>query len=602
MKSSITAAVLTIGVAAPAAYTEAVRHPLNVPLGMLLGIDPAVCASRAKGPADQKAFFKLAAVQNELKPFGHLPSEETEDASSAGQPPLWTNLGTLSYPVTTDKPRAQHYFDQGIRLAYGFNHDEAARAFRAAQQIDPDCAMCYWGEALVLGPNINMPMDQNANVPAIEAIRKAMARAGSARPNEQALIRALTSRYSDRSNADRKALDAAYAEAMENVAERFPDDATIAVLYAEALMNLSPWDYWEAGGVQPKGKTGRLVQTLERALALNPDHPGAIHYYIHTVEASADPKRAEAHAERLADLMPGAGHLVHMPSHIYYRVGRYKDSLAANKQAVAVDEAYLAQRKPAGVYPLAYYPHNVHFVLVSAQMSGDGATVIDAANKLSGLISEQTAREYPATQPIRVAPIFAHAQFSAPDDILALSAPSDDLPYVKGLWHYARGVAFVGKNELSHAQQELEAINRLRQSGDFSSLAEANIPAQDVLHIASDVVAARIAQAKGKLEDAVRLFKSAAETEQQLSYMEPAYWYYPVTQSLGAVLLQKGDLDAAESAFRASLTRVPNNGWSLYGLAQVHRKQGNLRQAMAAEELLKEAWGGNPEQLSVEKL
>ena len=336
-------------------------------------------------------------------------------------------------------------------------------------------------------------------------------------PREQALIKALAVRYSTDPNADRARLDAAYADAMKKVATQFPNDEHIGVLYAESLMDLSPWDYWEAGGAKPKGRTAELVATLERVLKANPNHPGAIHYYIHTVEASSDPKRAEPYAERLGKLMPGAGHLVHMPAHIYYRVGRYKDSLAANKQAVAADEAYIADQKPAGVYPLAYYPHNVHFVLVSAQMGGDGKTAVAAADKLAGLVSDETARAFAIAQPVKAAPYFAHAQFSAPDITLAIRAPGSGLPYVEGLWHYARGVAFVAKGDTDSAQKEQAAIDHLRQSGDFSSLSTAGVPAEQVLQIASHVIQARIAQSKSNLAAAADNFEKAAVLEDQLA-------------------------------------------------------------------------------------
>ncbi|MDB5839632.1 MAG: hypothetical protein JWQ23_1584 [Herminiimonas sp.] len=596
------AALAVLGAVSAIAYGDTAQSARRIDPAALLGIADPACKTRPGNVMASKLFFKIQATRNELKPFGQLPKSEQEITLAPGEPPLYDNLGTLAYPITTSKPQAQKYFNQGLRLAYGFNHDEAAQAFRMAQKIDPKCAMCYWGEALVLGPNINMPMDPDANPPAVAASDRAVAMMKRATPREQALISALAARYSDAPGAERSALDSAYADAMAKVAARYPNDQDIGVLYAEALMNLSPWDYWENGGATPKGRTAELVATLERVLKANPDHPGAIHYYIHTVEASTDPRRAEPYAERLGKLMPGAGHVVHMPSHIYYRVGRYKDSLAVNKQAVAADEMYIAERKPTGVYPLAYYPHNVHFVLVSAQMAGDGATVIGAADKLSSLVTDQTAREFPIAQPVRVAPYFAHVQFSDPDTILAIPAPASDLPYVKGLWHYARGVAFAKKGDTASARNEGTEIGRLRDSGDFSTLNEANVPAQEVLQIAGDVVAARIAQANGNLAEAERNFRKAVEMQDQLAYMEPSYWYYPIRQSLGAVLLQKGDPAGAEQAFRASLAKVPNNGWALYGLREVYKNRGDAGRAAATGELLNKAWAGNQAQLRLPEL
>lgn len=598
-------AVFGTGLVASSALGDGVRAEQRLDAATLLGTENAICAAPAKG-ADARLFYKIAAnAKNELKPYGTLPEDEQkaqQQPSPTADPPLLTDLGTYSFKITTANPLAQRFFDQGLRLAYGFNHAESARAFRMAQKLDPDCAICYWGEALVLGPNINMPMDPQANAPAVAASNKAIALKKRASAREQALIDALATRYSADPNADRAKLDAAYADAMRAVTARFPADQDIGVLYAESLMDLSPWDYWEAGGARPKGRTAELVSTLERVLKANPEHPGAIHYYIHTVEASTDPKRAEPYAERLGKLMPAAGHLVHMPSHIYYRVGRYKDSLAANKQAVAVDEAYLADQQPTGVYPLAYYPHNVHFVLVSAQMAGDGDTVVAAADKLARLVTDDTARAFAIAQPVKAAPYFAHAQFSRPETILAIPRPGDGLPYVESLWHYARGIAFVEKGNVDSARKEQQAIEQLRTSGEFDNLKTAGIPADDVLQIASHVMQARMAQASGNLDSAVENFEKAAALEDKLAYMEPPYWYYPVRQSLGAVLLQKGNLDAAEQAFRASLVRAPNNGWALYGLTQVYKKRGDAKSAAAAQELLDKAWAGNRDQLDLAKL
>lgn len=594
--------VISTSVIVGSASSNTNQSTRNVDPAILVGIAGPLCLTPPGNAVGNRLFYKIAATsKNELNPYGQLPKAE-QQSPSRSEPPLWNNLGTLSFKVTTSKPLAQQYFNQGFRLAYAFNHEEAARAFRMAQKIDPSCAMCYWGEALVLGPNINMPMQPDAVAPAVAARNKAIKLMKRSTPREQALIKALAVRYSPDPNADRAQLDVAYADAMKKVVKRFPRDENIGVLYAESLMNISPWDYWEAGGAKPKGRTPELVATLERVLKANPNHPGAIHYYIHTVEASTNPKRAEPYAERLGKLMPGAGHLVHMPAHIYYRVGRYKDSLAANKQAVAVDEAYIADQKPEGIYPLAYYPHNVHFVLVSAQMAGDGKTAVEAANKLAGLVSDETARAFAIAQPVKAAPYFAHAQFSAPDITLAIPAPGTGLPYVEGLWHYARGVAFAAKGDTDSARKEQVVIDHLRKSGDFSGLTTAGVPAEHVLQIASHVVQARIAQVKGDLASAAENFQKAAVLEGQLTYMEPPYWYYPVRQSLGAVLLQKGDLDGAEQAFRGSLVQTPNNGWALYGLAEVYKKRGDAKRAAAAEELLGKAWSGDREQLDLARL
>src|ERR1700749_286815 len=312
----------------------------------------------------------LRLAQTEV-PRAEMSAATNATAFADTEPPLWTGLGSITHKVTTTNEGAQAYFDQGLRLAYAFNHGEAQRAFRKAQKLDPDCAMCFWGEALVLGPNINLPMQEDAAASASAAAEKARMLAPKATPREQALIAAVSTRYAKDAKADRVPLDAAYALAMEKVAAQFPDDNEIAVLYAESVMDVSPWNYWQPGGHAPNPQSSPIVPTLERVLARDPNHPGAIHYYIHAVEASDRPERGEPPADRLRGAIPGAGHLVHMPSHIYYRVGRYLDALEDNKVAAAVDESYLAATKaPMAVYRLAYYPHNVHFLLIAAQMAG----------------------------------------------------------------------------------------------------------------------------------------------------------------------------------------------------------------------------------------
>src|SRR5262252_6000860 len=564
-------------------------------------VDPdfPICHTAAK-PGLPNMMLRLA--QTEV-PRAEMSAASSATAFADAEPPLWAGLGSITYKITTTNERAQAYFDQGLRLAYAFNHGEAQRAFRMAQRLDPDCAMCFWGEALVLGPNINLPMQEDAVAPAFAAAQKAKALAGKASAREQALISALTTRYGSDPKTVRAPFDTAYAAEMAKVATQYSDDDEIATLYAEAVMDLSPWDYWKPGGREPNPQSRPIVPTLERVLARNPNHPGAIHFYIHAVEASDRPKRAESYADRLRGAIPGAGHLVHMPSHIYYRIGRYLDALEDNKTAVKVDEQYLADTNaPMGVYRLGYYPHNVHFVMAAAQMAGDGQTVIAAAEKLRQLIPDEAARGIAMVQPVKAAPYFAHALFSSPETIIALPDPGDTIPYVKAMWLYARGVALAARRDFASAAAAADAIGTLEHTADFKLLKESNIPAQDVLRIAQTLILARVAQAKGDTSIAIAQFEKAAALQDALPYTEPPYWYYPIRQSLAAALLQAGRFDEAEQQFQRALARAPANAWSYFGLAELYKARGNTAAANKAEADLARTWIGDRSLLQISNL
>lgn len=527
------------------------------------------------------------------------------DSSAASAPDvrLFENLGEYSYPITTASAKARRYFDQGLRLTYAFNHPEALRAFRAAQRLDPGCALCFWGEAYALGPNINAPMDAEAIAPAMAATERALALRAAASEREQALIEALSRRYSADPAADRAALNRAYAEAMADVARRFPNDPDILSLHADALMNLSPWDYWEKDGRTLKPLQTELVPALEKALAADPSHPYAIHLYIHAVEASTTPERAEPYADRLAALMPGAGHMVHMPAHIYFRVGRFADSISINKDAVAADEAYIAEVAPTGsLYPFSYYPHNVHFLLESARMAGDGPTALAAAEKLPSVLSEDVAARVPWVQLIKAAPFFAHAQFSEPQEILSVADPGDRFPYVRAMWHYARGVAHAAAGETKAAQAEADAIARIAEDADFQPLIDGGVPAPDLLRLARLIVAGRVAQAGGDDDAAIAAFEEAAAIDRALPYLEPPFWYYPVDQSLGAALLRAGRAEEAEAAFRRALARYPGNAWAVYGLREAAERRGDRTAAADADRLLRQKWLGPDEGPALSRL
>ena len=528
------------------------------------------------------------------------PAEAIGDSAEAL--PLWEGLGNLSYPITTGSDMAQRYFDQGLRLTYAFNHAEAYRAFKKAQELDPGCAMCFWGEAFVLGANINASMEPGAVQPAFVAVTNAKARAGQASAREQALIDALATRYASNPDADPAAFAGAYADAMATAHARYPDDQDIAVLFADALMNTSPWDYWELDGRTLKGRLGEAAAALEGVLAGNPDHPGAIHMYIHLTEASATPEKAEPYADRLAALMPAAGHIVHMPSHTYYRTGRYLDSLETNVAAVQADEAYLAQVQAAGADPYGYYPHNIHFVLVSAQMAGDAEHMLWAAERLDGKIPDDVAAEVGWIQVILPAPYFAHAQFSPPEVVLGLEDPGETFPFVKAMWHYARGVAHAAKGDLKAARAEAAQIAEINRSADFEMLLAWAVPAPDVLRLARHVLEGRIAQAEGNLERAIEEFEVAVQIQDSLPYLEPEYWYYPVRQSLGATLLMAGRAEEATEAFQAALIDGPNNGWALFGLMEAQRALGDEVGAAASAKLLEQAWAGNRDLLELARL
>lgn len=557
-------------------------------------LNPALLAQTQCGRDGQRrsAFFKPT-LQIAL-----ASAARASTAPAQEDVPLWPGLGERSFPVTTASTEAQAYFDQGFALLYGFNHWEAIRSFRKAQSLDPNCALCYWGEAKAHGPNINAPMADEAQSPASLAIARAQELGANASRKERMLIEALARRYAP--EGERAALDLDYANALEATHKLFPDDQDIAALYAEALMDLSPWDYWERDRRTPKPHIAKAIDAVERVIAANPDHAGAIHLLIHLMEASDMPERAEPGADRLAALMPGAGHLVHMPGHIYFRIGRYLDSLETNVRAVEVDEDYLSRTEGSPLYRYGYYPHNVHFVLVSAQMAGDGKTALEYARKLDALIPFEAVSTAALVQPVKVAPYYAYLEFGDADDIAELPEPPESLPFVKGVWHYMHGVAAVRSGEADRAAASADAIAALRTSPGVEELATQNMPAPAILQLAELVLRARIdaqggdyAAAKLKLEEAVGI-------QNALPYTEPPYWYYPVEQTLGAVLLASGDADGAVKQFRAALVRHPNNAWSLYGLLQAQRAAGESTAGYTAELLQKAAH--DPKAITLDRL
>ena len=551
----------------------------------------------APGPTGAPLLTRMILAKAETAPF--QPGQKKASAGdkpATDMPPLYPGLSGLHYPVSTANTNAQAYFDQGLRLAFAFNHAEAARAFRAAQQLDPQCAMCYWGEALVLGPNINAPMFPDAIPLAVAAAKKAVDASNNvgnhASEREKMLINAVAKRYASDPKADRTPLDKAYADAMTAAAAKHRADDVIQVLFAESLMDLSPWNYWEAAGAKPKGRTTEMIDALERVLERNPTHPGAIHYYIHVMEASTKPEKALPYARLLAKQMPGAGHIVHMPAHIYYRVGLYKESLAANVAAIAVDEKYFKNSPSDPLYKGAYYPHNVHFVMVSALMGGDGTTSLAAALKLDKVVDAEFLRVAASMQPVKASPYFAHVQFSSPETILALPDPGKEFILVNAMWHYARAVAFARNGQHADGQKEIDTLAAIERDGDFKALTEWDVPGKEIVQTARFVAIGRLADARGDLPRAVKAFEDAVFVQDTLPYTEPPHWYYPIRQSLGAALLRAGRLDEAEKAFRESLAQTPSNGWALQGLMQVYRVRGDTPALKAAQKRFETTWLG----------
>ncbi len=516
-------------------------------------------------------------------------AEHQHTAKSADKVPLFDNLGTHQHKITTKVRLAQRYFDQGLRLVYAFNHDEAVRAFKEAVRLDPNCAMAYWGIGLALGPNYNLPLDAERNQAAYAATQKAVKLASKASAAERAYIAALKKRYSLAPDADRKALDQAYADAMREVAHAYPDDTDAATLFAESLMDLRPWALWTLDG-QPQPGTLEIVATLEAVMKKDPLHPGANHYYIHAIEASPQPDRGLVAAARLHDLVPGAGHLVHMPSHIYMRTGRYAEAADANTQAIKVDEAYIAAVKPAGVYPMMYYPHNIHFLWAAASMEGRSADAIRAARDVTNGVSPEMVKEMDMLEYFVPTALFALARFGKWEEILREPAPPPGQPYVTGIWHYARGLALANTARLDEAASEQQAVAAAAVAMPSDRIIGDNTPPAALLHLAAEVLAGEIAARRGQTDDAVKHLQEAVRAQDALPYTEPPPWYYPVRQSLGAVLLSAGRPADAEAVYRDDLQRNPENGWSLYGLWQALRARQADAEAAPVEERFRKAW------------
>jgi tetratricopeptide (TPR) repeat protein len=510
-------------------------------------------------------------------------------SGDGAHPVLYDTLGTYSYKITTNSAEAQRWFDQGLRLVYGFNHHEAQRAFREAARLDPSCAMCFWGIAITEGSNYNDPTNLEREKKAATAAQEAVRLSGGARPPERAMIQALAKRHSSDPAAKRETLDRAYADAMREVARQYPDDLEASTFFADSMMNLRPWNLWTADGV-PQPGTEEIVVTLERVIARNPNHPGALHLYIHAVEASREPGRAEAAADRLRPLMPGAGHLVHMPAHIYWRVGRYGDAVTVNVAAADADRAYFKTATPSPIYRGLYYPHNIDFIWQSAAMQGRSAETVRAAREFASNAPAEMIKQMPDMETAPVAPIVALVRFGRWDEVLAYPAPPSEWTYTSGVWRYARGVAFNGKGQADLAAGELRALEAILQSVPPERTVAFFFRAKNVLQLAANLLAGEIAAKAGDFTTAERLLRAAVAEQDSHWFTEPPPWYFPVRQSLGAVLLQAGRPGEAEQVYREDLRRNPGNGWSLYGLAVSLRAQGKTAEAAQVDESFRKAW------------
>lgn len=504
--------------------------------------------------------------------------------------PLMENLGKYGMKVTTGNERAQLFFNQGINLYYGFNHLEAYRSFKEVARLDSACAMAYWGQALSLGPNINAPMNPADTETVYEALQKSMTLSNKVSPKEQALIQALSNRYTAQALQDRKPLDQAYADAMQAVANQYPNDPDVITLYAEALMDLHPWDFWKAGQAQPW--TAKPVELIANVISKYSDHPGANHLNIHILEASPDPDKAVASADRLCNLVPGAGHLVHMPSHIYIRVGRYLEGVEANERAVKTDEEYIAQCKVQGVYPLFYFPHNYHFLLACAQMAGMGNKSTQAAEALKKNIPVEMLNvpDFVTLQHWYAMPWFNMVRFGKWNEIVSIPEPQDSIKHVKSVWHFARGMAFTRTNKLTEAKKELTSLKKL-VADPFMEMTIAGFNSfRNVMSIGVNILEAEIEAKERHYDNAIQLLTEAVRIEDNLLYQEPPDWYHPARQILGALLLEAGKPVEAEAVFQEDLKMYRNNGWSLFGLAQSLEKQGKKKESAATLELYRKAF------------
>jgi tetratricopeptide (TPR) repeat protein len=514
---------------------------------------------------------------------------------------MMTGLGDLHHPVSTKNAEAQQFFDQGLRLIYAFNHDEAARSFQKASELDPKLAMAYWGIAEAVGPNYNDPASEGRFMQAHGAIQKAVDLSSGAGDSERAYIAAMAKRFPADPKADLRKAAEDYRDAMREVVKNFPDDLDAATLFAESGMNLHPWGLWHPDGT-PEAGTEEIVATLESVMKRDPNHLGAIHYYIHTVEASNSPERALAGANRLAALAPAAGHIVHMPAHVYIRTGDYALAVKTNQEAAAVDRAYIKSSGVQGIYPMMYYSHNLHFIAMCSAMTGDYAEAKKAGDMLAVHVGP-AVKDMPPLEGFMTIPMAVAVRFHKWDDILAMKAPDPEMKTAVGFWHFARGMALAGKGKTGEAEAEYKIVADAEKATPPDAIFNMpiNNKTKDILKIAENVLGAQVALAKKDNAAAVGMLRDAVAMQDTLLYGEPPDWFFPVRESLGGVLLLSGDAKGAEQVFREDLAKNPRNPRSLFGLHRALKAQDRNSDAWFVEREFRNAWKGGDE-LKVEDL
>jgi tetratricopeptide (TPR) repeat protein len=527
---------------------------------------------------------------------------QTHNHEQAKPVTLVSGLGDLHHPVSTKNAQAQQFFDQGLRYIYAFNHDEATRSFRHAGELDPNLAMAYWGVAESVGPNYNDPASDDRFKVAHEAIQKAVDLSARASPSEKAYIQAMASRFPADDPAQRRKNAEAYHDAMREVVKQFPDDLDAATLFAESGMNLHPWGLWHPDGTPEEG-TQEIAATLESVLRRDPNHMGAVHYYIHTVEASPSPERALAGANRLASLAPGAGHIVHMPAHIYIRTGDYAAAVKANQEAAAADRAYIKASGAQGIYPMMYYSHNLHFIAMCSAMNGNYAEAKKNAEMLAAHVGPHV-KDMPPLEGFMTIPIAVNVRFHRWDDILKMPQPSPDMKVTTGFWHFARGMALAGTGKATEAEAEYKIVSDAETATPPDAVFAMPVynKAKDIMKIAKNVLGAQIAGAKKDSNGAIVQLREAVAIQDTLKYSEPEDWFFPVRESLGAALLMTGDNAGAEKVFREDLDRHPRNPRSLWGLNQALKAQGRDYDAAFVQKQFDAAWEGTGPGLRVEDL